>query len=110
MLNINKDSRFSIIFINDKEMSELNYKYYKKVYTTTDVLSFPSSIENELGDIFISVEQAKKQAREGSLVEFSFLFIHGFLHLLGYNHEEKNEKEIMFTIQNNVMNEIFGVK
>ena len=99
----NKD--IELILTNDKEIQELN-KTYRQKDKPTDVLSFPlQNLEGmPLGSIIISIDTAKKGAEEfGHLVEdeIKLLFIHGLLHLLGYDHEIDNgemrekEKEII---------------
>lgn len=84
-----------IAFVSDRKMRELNNEFRNKK-TTTDVLSFPfeadefNAIENHLGDIVISLEQAQKQAAENNLpleLEIKQLILHGVLHLCGYDHE-----------------------
>ncbi len=85
-----------LYFTGDDEMALLNLKYRGKE-GPTDVLSFPLSDDNEmtLGEIIISVETAEKQA-EGTLdEEVRELFVHGMLHLLGYDHETDTDHEIM---------------
>ena len=95
---------FSIIFIDDEKMHELN-KTYRGIDRTTDVLSFAyednETIECDyrmLGEIFVSIPKMKGQAIEyghSETRELSFLVVHGILHLLGYDHTlgEKEEKE-----------------
>ena len=64
-----------------------------------------------LGDIYISIDKAKEQAKEygHSLKrELCFLMTHGFLHLLGYDHMEKEDEMIMFPLQEKILKE-FGV-
>lgn len=86
----------SILFMNDEGMRELN-RGYRKMDKPTDVLSFPMR-EGEfsglnpglLGDVAISLDTAKKQAKENGKTleeEVTFLLIHGILHLLGFDHE-----------------------
>lgn len=96
----------TIAFNNDSKMRQLNNKFRGK-NATTDVLSFPCEADefetdsNFLGDIVISLEQAKRQAIENNLafeIEVKQLILHGFLHLLGFDHEtdngEMNELEL----------------
>ena len=62
--------------------------------------------ERVLGDIYISIDKAKLQAEEfghSLLRELSFLAVHGFYHLLGYDHQTKEEEEIMFKKQEEVL-------
>ncbi len=85
----------TIAFVSDKKMRLFN-KTFRGKDTTTDVLSFPFEAEefeagdNNLGDIFISLEQAKRQAEENNLTferEIRQLILHGILHLCGFDHE-----------------------
>jgi len=89
---------FSIAFISDRRMRELN-KFFRGKDTTTDVLSFPYEPDEfdvdktNLGDIVISAEQAQRQAKENGLTldnEIKQLILHGILHLCGYDHETDN--------------------
>lgn len=98
---------FTVAFVSDKKMRELNNQYREKD-KTTDVLSFPFepdefdfSVEETLGDIIISAEQAARQAEENKLTferEIKQLILHGILHLCGYDHEtddgEMNAREL----------------
>ena len=99
------DKDIELILTNDEEIKELN-KIHRNKNKATDVLSFP--LENipgmPLGSIVISIDTAKKGAEEfGHSIEdeIKLLFIHGLLHLLGYDHEIDNgemrekEKEII---------------
>ena len=109
---------FSIIFVDSKTIHDIN-KTYRNVDRVTDVISFAledhKTIELEhrlLGDIYICIEKAEEQAKEyehSFLRELSFLTIHGLLHLLGYDHMEKDEEEIMFKKQDDILNE-FGIR
>jgi len=83
----------TVVFTDDVEMAALNSRYRGKD-RATDVLSFPGGTDPDgavrLGEIVISVEKARRQAaqRHHSLdMEISYLLIHGFLHLMGYDHE-----------------------
>jgi probable rRNA maturation factor len=90
------DAEVSVLLIGDEAMRTLNRRYRGKD-RTTDVLSFPlregnfSDVQHHLlGDIVISVPAAARQARaagETLLEEIDRLLVHGFLHLLGYDHE-----------------------
>jgi probable rRNA maturation factor len=97
---------FSVAFISDRRMKELN-SFFRGKTSTTDVLSFPhepDEFDNDasnLGDIVISVEQAERQAKENKLTlenEIKQLILHGLLHLCGYDHEtdngEMNKREL----------------
>ena len=106
-------AEFSVAFVSDRRMKELN-KLFRGKDATTDVLSFlaeqdefekqaaaESGVAGELGDIVISVEQASKQAVENGLsleAEIKQLILHGVLHLCAYDHEtddgEMNKREL----------------
>jgi probable rRNA maturation factor len=63
----------------------------------------------DLGDIFICYPVTIKQAKEKKISlekEICFLFLHGLLHLLGYDHEKENDKKIMFSLQDKVLGQI----
>lgn len=94
-----------LIFMSDDEISEINAEFRDK-NSATDVLSFPleEMPNSPLGTIIISIDKAKQLAEElghSEDDELSLLFIHGLLHLLGYDHEEdegemrKKEKQII---------------
>jgi probable rRNA maturation factor len=100
-------AELSIALVGDREMRPLNSRYRKK-RKTTDVLSFfveeqPLSGTKILGDVVISVEQARRQARERGKPlksEMVTLLIHGILHLLGYDHEKSpRQAKIMFAYE-----------
>jgi rRNA maturation RNase YbeY len=84
----------SIALIGDAEMQILNARYRRKNYST-DVLSFPVDKNlpvdaGVLGDVVISVDTARRQAKEGRKTldeEMTTLLVHGIVHLLGYDHE-----------------------
>ena len=89
------NAELSLVFCDDRTIATLNKKY-RKLAKSTDVLSFAlrenscdQMINNVLGDVVISVETAKRQARARKLAlrdELIRLLIHGCLHLVGYDH------------------------
>ena len=103
----------NIIFVNDKEIQEIN-KNYRDIDRVTDVISFALNDEKdflikteEIGDIFIDIDQAKRQATEyGHSLEreIGFLSVHGYLHLHGYDHMTKEDEEVMFKKQDEILN------
>ena len=114
-----KDVVFNIIIVDNEYIHHLN-KTYRGVDRPTDVISFAlednGACETEfgriLGDIYISIDQARIQAKEygHSLKrELAFLSIHGFLHLLGYDHMTEEEEKEMFGRQEWILNE-YGIK
>jgi len=88
------DKELSVLFAGDARIRKLNARY-RNIDRPTDVLSFPQNGGNGpasplLGDVVVSVETARRQAREHNLSldqELVLLLIHGILHLLGYDHE-----------------------
>ena len=87
----------TIAFVDDDAMTELNQKFRNKA-KTTDVLTFPaddsynepSATGRPLGDIVISIDQARRQAvdeKHSLATEIRYLVLHGVLHALGYDHE-----------------------
>jgi len=112
MLNTEFDScEISLLLTTDERIKELNNEYRKKD-RPTDVLSFPMSDNplqdgGMLGDIAISLETAREQAEEAAIMpdrEIAFLYIHGLLHLMGYEHEnDPDEEEEMFDLQEEIL-------
>lgn len=114
-----QDTCFDIILVDNSYIHQLN-KEYRGVDRETDVITFAlnddsmvlnGSHENILGDIYISVERARFQAEEyghSFLRELSFLAVHGFYHLLGYDHINKDDEKIMFQKQEEVLQE-YGI-
>ncbi|MBL4694798.1 rRNA maturation RNase YbeY [Candidatus Gracilibacteria bacterium] len=103
-----RNGEVDLVFVSDKKMQEMNLEYRKK-NSPTDIISFAylevteyedweESEDIIVGDIFISVETAKKQAKEQkhSLEkEMRILFVHGMLHLFGFDHQnDAQEKEM----------------
>ena len=108
----------SVIIVDNKKIHEIN-KEYRNIDRETDVISFALEDDKNiidspvrvLGDIYISIDKAKEQANEygHSLKrELCFLMTHGFLHLLGYDHMKKEDEDIMFPLQEKILNE-YGV-
>ena len=94
-----KNHEFSILLTNDKEMKKLNNKFRKK-NKTTDVLSFPIRIQNKnrlyVGDIALSYEIIKHRSKETNFfLEFDKMWIHGYLHLIGYDHKKTKDFQKM---------------
>ena len=106
---------FNVIIVDNKRIHEINKKY-RNIDRETDVISFAleDNLDIELpvrmlGDIYISIDKAREQANtyEHSLErELSFLAVHGLLHLLGYDHMNKEDEKIMFERQEMILNEL----
>ena len=112
------DASFSVIIIDNEKIHEIN-KQYRGIDRPTDVISFALE-ENEdyevqerlLGDIYISIDKVYEQAKEYNHSvrrELFFLVTHGFLHLLGYDHMNKEDEEKMFSLQEEILDS-YGVK
>lgn len=104
----------TVLLTDDEKLRQLN-KEFRGIDKATDVLSFPTEElmngvvaddEPYLGDIAISVPMAKKQAKkEGHSLkaELQLLTIHGTLHLLGHDHEEPEDRKLMWWAQNSIL-------
>lgn len=105
VFNLKEDITVNVILVSDAQMKDLNMTF-AQTDKTTDVLSFPSTLEEELGDIFISIDQAKKQAEalnHSIEREVAFLCVHGALHCLGFTHESEEELETMIDHQESIL-------
>ena len=110
---------FNLIIVDNEYIHNLN-KQYRNIDRETDVITFAlededtlivESDERILGDIYISIDKARSQSIEyghSLLRELSFLAVHGFYHLLGYDHQTKEEEKIMFQKQEEVLEE-YGI-
>ena len=115
-----ENTSFSVIFVDNKYIHELN-KTYRGIDRPTDVITFALEDEKDiingsenrmLGDVYIILEKAHSQAEEyghSFKRELSFLAVHGFYHLLGYDHMTPEEEKIMFGKQEEVLQE-FDIK
>lgn len=114
VLNIKDDLDLSLIIVGKTKIRNIN-RDYRNIDRETDVISFANidsddydylSDDINLGDIFINVDRVKSQAKkyEHSIKrEFVFLFVHGMLHLLGYDHMKKEDEEVMFNLQDKIV-------
>lgn len=114
-LDIHDDIEMSCILVDDDEIHRIN-KEYRNIDRSTDVISFAledneqfyvEGMPRSIGDIFISVDHAIMQAKEydHSLKrEMCFLFTHGLLHLLGYDHMNEEDEKKMFALQKEILN------
>ena len=117
-----KDGQACILISDDKKIKGINAKF-RNIDKKTDVLSFPAVANFEIffnnidkdkslpyiGDIILSAKTASEQAIEyGHSIEreFAFLVIHGILHLIGYDHIEKDDEIIMLEKQREILNAI----
>jgi probable rRNA maturation factor len=118
MLKIKINYEVDVSLVGDKEIQDIN-RNYRHIDRITDVISFAFNddkapgnqindpkVERMLGEILICLPQAKRQAKEYGNTEqreLSFLFVHGLLHLLGYDHMKKEDEEIMFPLQEKIL-------
>lgn len=120
-----KEPTISVLLTNDNHIQELNNEYREK-NKPTNVLSFPSMDFNEedddasinimdimqqteLGDIILAYETIKSEAEEQKKpfdAHFKHLIVHGFLHLLGYDHIEEDQAEAMETLEAEILNKL----
>ena len=98
-----KNHEFSILLTNNKQMKSLNYKFRKK-NKPTDVLSFPLKNNNYIGDIAISFEIINKRSeRTNFFLELDKMWIHGYFHLIGYDHKKIKDFKKMSKKENLVL-------
>ena len=113
----------TITLTTPKEIQKIN-KEYRNIDKATDVLSFPLFEKDELeemisknqfihqdilGDIVISIERVKEQAIEYGHSferELSYMVVHGFYHLMGYDHIKEEDKKIMREKEENILNSL----
>ena len=106
----NKNQEFTVMLTNNKKMRDLNSKFRNK-NVSTDVLSFPlkMKLKNKiyLGDIAISFEIINKRAKSSSFDhELDKMWIHGYLHLLGYNHKKNKDYYLMMKKENLILKKL----
>lgn len=118
---LHKDNKYelSLTFVGKQRIRTIN-REYREIDKVTDVISF-AFLDNEeninfnknmpimLGDIFICCDVAKKQAKayNHSLKrEYAFLFLHGLLHLFGYDHMNEEDEKEMFRLQDEILNNL----
>ena len=109
LINTNKINSVSVLFAGDKKITELNSRF-RKTNLPTNVLSFPSLIERNkklfLGDIIFSAETIFREAKRDKKSfnnHLIHLFIHGFLHLLGYDHQTEDNAKIMESLETKIL-------
>ncbi|MCY9184557.1 rRNA maturation RNase YbeY [Bacillus halotolerans] len=121
---VQDQAEISVTIVTNEDIQQIN-KEYRGKDTPTDVISFALEEEGEdeveivgaemppvLGDIIISADRTREQAEEYNHSfkrELGFLAVHGFLHLLGYDHMTKEEEEEMFTKQKDLL-DAYGLK
>lgn len=117
LLELKKDDNYicSVTFVDIDKIHQLN-KDFRNIDRPTDVISFAflddakevikGDVPVDLGEIYICYDVAATNAKSyGNTIkrELSFLFVHGLLHLFGYNHMTKEEEDIMFPLQDKIL-------
>jgi len=106
-----RDGTLKVFFVSDEEIRQLN-RNYRDQDKPTDVISLsyyeesPFPGDNLIGEIFISVDTTRRQAEEHDLTvkeEAQFLFVHGLLHIFGYDHKEDKDRTEMFDLQDKIL-------
>ncbi|MBO4737806.1 MAG: rRNA maturation RNase YbeY [Bacilli bacterium] len=117
-LDVKENYEIDVSLVDDETIHQIN-RDYRNVDRVTDVISFAFNddkdpndqinsleVQKMLGEILICLPQAKRQAAEiGNTLEreLSFLFTHGLLHLLGYDHMTPEDEAIMFPLQEKIL-------
>lgn len=121
ILELPEDYELSVTFVRSQTIHKIN-RDYRNVDRPTDVISFAirddeddfiSEEEKDLGDIFININYCKKQAKEYGHSydrEMGFLFTHGMLHCLGYDHMCEKDEKVMFALQDQILDPIISRK
>ncbi len=121
LLSIKDNYEVDVSLVDEETIHQINLEY-RKVDRVTDVISFAfnddkseeglikgEGIPKILGEIFICIPRALAQAKEignSEEREICFLFCHGLLHLLGYDHMKKEDEEIMFPLQDKILDQV----
>ena len=117
ILELEDDLMISVTFVRSRAIHKINLEY-RGIDKPTDVISFairdgldlPDGIEDtDLGDLFINIDYAAKQAKEYGhdlKREVCFLFTHGLLHCLGYDHMTEEDEKEMFALQDQILDPV----
>ncbi len=107
-----REAVLSLVLVSNRQIRQLN-KEWRDKDAATDVLSFPlelvpppAGLPWEIGEVFISLPKAQEQAKEyghSFKRELAFLFVHGLLHILGFDHLTKAQEKDMFGRQKRIL-------
>lgn len=120
-LGLGDNVEMSLTFVRNPEIKDLN-REYRGVDRATDVISFAinddddvivdaelaGELPQDLGDLFISIDKVSEQALflgHSEKRELGYLLVHGFLHLNGYDHEQKDDEAKMFGLQKEILDD-----
>ena len=116
-LALSDDYELSVTFVRSRTIHTIN-RDYRGIDRPTDVISFAIRDDmddemmegmNDLGDIFINIDYARKQAKQyghSYRREIAFLFTHGMLHCLGYDHMKEEDEKVMFALQDEILDPV----
>ena len=119
-LKLSDDYELSVTFVRSRTIHTIN-RDYRGIDRPTDVISFAirddmefEMVEgmNDLGDIFINIDYARKQAKQyghSYRREIAFLFTHGMLHCLGYDHMKEEDEKVMFALQDEILDPVIDI-
>lgn len=119
VLKLKNNYEISVTFVRSASIHKIN-REYRGIDRPTDVISFAirddleddiPEEELDLGDIFINIDYAKKQVKEyqhSYKREIGFLFTHGLLHCLGYDHMKPEDEKVMFPLQDKILDPIIA--
>ncbi|MBE6122683.1 MAG: rRNA maturation RNase YbeY [Solobacterium sp.] len=118
VLDLDSDYQISVTFVRSVTIHKIN-RDYRGIDRPTDVISFAVLDDldfyteeeelKDLGDLFINIDYARRQAREyghSEMREICFLFTHGLLHCLGYDHMSEEEEKEMFALQDRILDPV----
>lgn len=117
ILKLKEEYQLSVTFVRSRTIHVIN-RDYRGIDRPTDVISFAArddadvffeEEDTDLGDLFINIDYAKRQAKEYGHSyerEICFLFTHGMLHCLGYDHMKEEDEKVMFDLQKKILDPI----
>jgi probable rRNA maturation factor len=106
-MNGYKEGEVSVALVDNQQIKKIN-KQFRKIDQPTDVLSFPMD-EEIWGDVIISIDRAREQAKDyghSFQREIGYLFTHGVLHLLGYDHKDSVDKKEMRNLEEKILSKV----